>query len=70
MHDLDHVFPAPKHTSWQVDAKKTHQVKQNNRESQNSPFGQNTAGSDPVLELNVLIQKLDLTWIFLHGCKP
>jgi len=33
-------------------------------------LGAKTASSDPVLELIVLHQKLDLTWIFLHGCKP
>jgi len=33
-------------------------------------LGAKTAGSNPVLELIVLHQKLDLTWIFLHGCKP
>jgi len=63
------AFPAPKQATWQVGAKKTHQIKQNNREMQNSLLSTKPAVSGPVLELSVFLQKLDLTWIFLHGCK-
>jgi len=64
------TFPALNQSTWQVGAKKTHHVKQNNRENQNRALGAKPAVSGPVLELRFLLQKLDLTWIFLHGCKP
>jgi len=64
------AFPASKLASGQFGAKKTHQIKQDQPKMQNSPFGAKPAVSGPVLELSFLLQKLDLTWIFLHVCKP
>jgi len=55
------VFPAPKQATWQVGAKKTHQVKQINWENQNRALGAKPAVSGPVLELRFVLQKLDLT---------
>jgi len=64
------AFPASKLASGQVVQRKPTRLSKTNRKGKNSPFGTKPAVSGPVLELSFLLQKLDLTWIFLHGCKP